>query len=167
MAKIGILIADLFEEREFIYPYYRLQEAGHEVVVIGPEVKTFHGKSGFPFKAHLSAAAVKAEDLSGLVIPGGFAPDHMRRSGPMVELVKALNRRNRPIAAICHAGWMLISADIVRGRQVTGYHSIRIDLINAGATFVDDAPVVDGNLVTAREPRDIPVWMAAFLEKLG
>lgn len=166
MAKIGILIADLFEEREFIYPYYRLQEAGHEVVVIGPEVKTFHGKTGFPFKAHLSAAAVKADDLAGLVIPGGFAPDHMRRSRPMIDLVKEMNRLRRPIAAICHAGWLLVSADVVRGRQVTGYHSIRIDLINAGAIFVDDAPVVDGNLITAREPKDLPVFMKAFLEKL-
>ncbi len=164
MKRIGILLADLFDEREFIYPYYRVLEAGHQAVVVGPEAREYRGKSGLAWKAEVSAQ--EALPLDGLLIPGGFAPDYLRRSPEVLALVRTLDAQRRPLGAICHAGWVLISAKVVKGRKVTGFASIREDLENAGGLYQEAGVVVEGHLVTAQGPKDLPQFMGAFLSLL-
>ena len=120
-----------------------------------------------PGAADVAAADVKADDLAAVVVPGGFAPDLMRRDPAMVDLVAAVNAAGKPVAAICHAGWVLISAGIVKDRSVTSFHSIRVDMENAGGAWQDAEVVVDGNLITSRHPGDLPAFMVALLEQLG
>ncbi|WP_038040854.1 type 1 glutamine amidotransferase domain-containing protein [Thermus tengchongensis] len=165
MERIGILLADLFDEREFLYPYYRVQEAGYTPVVLGPEAREYRAKSGLSWKAE--AGAQEAPALRGLLIPGGFAPDYLRRSPEVLSLVRRVAEEGKPIGAICHAGWVLVSAGLVRGRRVTGFPSIRDDLENAGGLYQEAGVVVDGNLVTAQGPKDLPGFMRAFLDLLG
>jgi len=162
--KVGILIEEIFDEREFIYPYYRVQESGLEPVVIGPESRAYKAKSGWMARADVAAHEVKAAELAGLIIPGGYAPDRLRRSADVLELVRAIDEAGKPLAAICHAGWVLISAGVIKGRRLTGYHSIKDDLVNAGADYVDEPLVISGNLITSRGPADLPVWVRAFAE---
>lgn len=165
MKRVGILLADLFDEREFLYPYYRVQEAAYTPVVIGPEAREYRAKTGFSWKAEVSAREVP--ELAGLLIPGGFAPDYLRRSPEVLALVRRVAEEGRPLGAICHAGWVLISAGLVRGRRVTGFSSIRDDLENAGGLYQEAGVVVDGNLVTAQGPKDLPGFVLAFLELLA
>ncbi len=168
MSKIGILIEDYFDEREVIYPYYRVMEAGFEPVVIGPRVGSYHGKTNFTFEAKVSATEVSAEDFEGLIIPGGFAPDRIRRFKAMTDLVAEINQAKKPLGAICHAGWVLISAGVAKDRTMTGFSSIREDLENAGAIYLEDQRVVvDGNLVTAQHADDSPAFMVEFVKLLG
>ncbi|AAS81927.1 type 1 glutamine amidotransferase domain-containing protein [Thermus thermophilus] len=161
MRRIGILLADLFDEREFLYPYYRVQEAGYAPMVLGPEAREYRAKSGFAWKAE--AAAGEAPPLEGLLIPGGFAPDYLRRSPEVLALVRKVAEEGKPLGAICHGPWVLVSAGLVRGRKVTGFFSIRDDLENAGGLYREEGVVVDGNLVTAQGPKDLPAFMRAFL----
>ena len=165
--KIAILIADLFNDSELIYPYYRVQEAGYQAVLVGPEVGEYRSKIGLPMKSDLAATDVRPEDFAGLVIPGGYAPDYLRRSSAILSLVKAFDRDLKPIAAICHAGWVIISAGILDGRNVTGTMAIKDDLVNAGGIYHDEAVVIDRNLITSRKPEDLPSFMKAFLETLA
>jgi len=167
MKPVVILIEDLFNEHELLYPYYRVQEAGYPALLTGPEARVYKSKAGLAMRAEAAAGEVDPKEVLGLVVPGGYAPDRLRRHKEVLDLVRAVDAAKKPIAAICHAGWVLISAGIVRGRRLTGYFSIKDDLINAGAVFLDEAPVVDGNLVTARGPGDIPRWLPPFLELLG
>ncbi len=162
--KVGILLEELFDEREFIYPFYRVQEDGLEPVVIGPESRAYKAKSGWMARAGVAAHEVDADDLAGLLIPGGYAPDRLRRSEAVLALVRAIDEAEKPLAAICHAGWVLISAGVVRGRRLTGYFSIKDDLTNAGAAYVDEPLVTSENLITSRGPADLPVWARAFVE---
>lgn len=164
MKRIGILLADLFDEREFLYPYYRVQEAGYAPVVIGPEAREYRAKSGFAWRAEVGAK--EAPQVVGLLIPGGFAPDYLRRSPEVLALVRRVAEEGKPIGAICHAGWVLVSAGLLRGRRVTGFFSIRDDLVNAGGLYQEAGVVVDGNLVTAQGPKDLPGFVRAFLERL-
>jgi protease I len=164
---IGIFTEDHFDDREFIYPYYRVQEAGFEPLVIGPEVKAYRSKEGLEVEAEAAAAEVKADELAGLIVPGGYAPDRMRRHPAMLEIVRTVDAAKRPLGSICHAGWVLISARVVKGRRLTGHPSTRDDLENAGAHYHEDRIVTDGNLVTAQHYRDLPGFMAAYLEVLG
>lgn len=165
--KIAILIEDMFNVFEFWYPYYRLKEEGAEVMVVGSgRTDVFTGKPGTECKADVPAAEVTAEDFDGVVIPGGYAPDMMRRYPAMVNLVKEMNQKNKLVAAICHAGWMLASADILGNRKVTSFFAIKDDLVHAGANWVDQGVVVDGNLITSRTPDDLPVFMKAIIEYL-
>ncbi|AYY15576.1 type 1 glutamine amidotransferase [Actinobacteria bacterium YIM 96077] len=162
--QIGILIADLFDEQEFIYPFYRVQEAGFAVTVIGSHAEhTYRSKAGFPKTSDAAAVGFEAATLDGLIVPGGFAPDYMRRDGAMLSLVAAVDDAAKPLGAICHAGWVLISAGVAKGRQLTGYSSTRDDLVNAGASYSDERVVTDGNLVTAQHYVDLPGFTAAFL----
>ena len=165
--RIGVLAAPLFEESELIYPYYRLLEAGHDVALIGSEKTTYRGKNGVEITADVSVGDVDPDDLDGVVIPGGFSPDHMRRDERMIELVRSIGGSGRPVAAICHAGWVLASAGLAEDRRLTSYPSIKDDLVNAGAKWVDEEVVVDGNVVTSRRPADLPAFMRAFLELIG
>jgi protease I len=158
----------MYNEFEFWYPYYRLKEAGADVVVVGTgKTEGYHSKAGLPAQEDINAAKATAADFDGVVIPGGFAPDLMRRSDDMVNLVKDLNTQGKVVAAICHAGWMIASAEIVNGRKLTSFFSIKDDLIHAGASWVDEEVVVDGNLITSRMPDDLPVFMKAVISALG
>jgi protease I len=166
--KILILVETFYNEFEFWYPFYRLKEAGAQVTVVGSgSADTYTSKAGLPVKADTSADQVAVADYDGVVIPGGYAPDHMRRYPAMVELVKGFAEAGKLVAAICHAGWMLVSADIIRGRTVTSYFSIKDDLVNAGGNWVDQEVVVDGSLVTSRTPDDLPAFMRATIGVLG
>jgi protease I len=162
--KILILVETLYNELEFWYPYYRLQEAGAQVTVVGSgSADEYKSKAGLPVRVDTSIDKVVAAEYDGVVIPGGYAPDHMRRYPAMVDLVKGLAGSGKLVAAICHAGWMLVSADIIRGRRVTSYFSIKDDMVNAGGEWVDEAVVVDGALVTSRTPDDLPAFMRAII----
>lgn len=169
MAKrVAILIEEMYNEYEFIYPYYRMLEAGCEVTVVGTgRLKSYPGKSGLPAEETISAVNADPAGFDAVIIPGGFAPDFMRRDPAMVNLVREVYNRGGVVAAICHGGWMLASAGIVKGKQVTSFFAIKDDMINAGAEYLDREVVVDGNLVTSRMPGDLPAFCRAILEKLG
>jgi len=165
--KIIILVERMFNDQEFWYPYYRLKEAGAEVVVVGSEsADQYSGKSGTQIKVDTNADEILSSQFDGIIIPGGYAPDHMRRYPAMVNLVKDLFEAGKVVAAICHAGWMLASADILEGRTVTSFFAIKDDLIHAGAHWVDEEVVVDGKLITSRKPDDLPAFMKAVIHNL-
>lgn len=166
--KIIVLIEEMFNDHEFWYPYYRLKEAGAEVVVVGSgSADTYKGKSGTVGKPDMSVDQVNAADFDGIIIPGGYAPDMMRRHPKMVQLVKSIFEAGKVVAAVCHAGWMLASAEILEGRTVTSFFAIKDDLVHAGATWVDEEVVVDGNLITSRTPDDLPAFMRAIIKEIG
>ena len=168
MANVAFLLADKFEDSEFRVPYDRLQDAGHEITVIGIEAgKEVEGKQGKEtFTPEATPDQVNASDFDALVIPGGYAPDKLRMDKGVVKFVKDISSSDKPVAAICHAGWLLAEADLVDGRTMTSYPSIRTDLINAGAEWVDEEVVVDGNLITSRDPDDLDAFCSAIIEAL-
>src|ERR687885_1559351 len=162
-----ILAADLFEDMELLYPLYRLREEEIDVVVAGLTPDPVTGKKGHgPVPVDTTVDEVDAGGFDALVIPGGFAPDKLRRSPAVLSLVESFNAASKPIAFICHAGWVPISAGIVKGRRATSVGAIRDDMVNAGADWVDEACVVDGNLISARTPADLGPWMKALLAAL-
>ncbi|MGH3992182.1 MAG: type 1 glutamine amidotransferase domain-containing protein [Pseudonocardiaceae bacterium] len=167
MATIAFILAGLYEDSEFTEPWQRLQEAGHHTAVIGQqrgaEVK---GKKGHSTVTDLAIAEAQADEFDALVIPGGYSPDKLRVDEDMVAFTRQLVQSGKPVAAICHAGWMLAEADVARNRRVTSVRNIRTDLINAGADWVDEEVVVDGNLITSRTPADLPAFCHALLEQL-
>jgi protease I len=165
---VAILVEDLYQELEVWYPLLRLKEAGAEVLVVGSgSAKQHKSTLGYPIEVDKYAHDVKAEEFDAVVIPGGYAPDLMRRYPAMVSLVRDASQQGKVVAAICHGGWMLASADVVRGRKVTAFFSIKDDLVNAGATFVDERVVVDENLITSRKPEDLPAFCRALCLSLG
>ena len=165
--KVLVLAADLFEDMELLYPVYRLREEEVEVTIAGLTTDEVTGKKGHgPVKVDATVDDVDPSSFDGLVIPGGFAPDKLRRSKQVLSLVDAFNVAGKPIAFICHAGWVPISAGIVKGRRATSVDAIRDDMVNAGADWVDEACVVDGNLISARTPADLGPWMKALLAAL-
>jgi protease I len=165
--RVGILIEEFYQELEVWYPLLRLREAGAEAFTIGMEAgQVYKSKLGYPVKADYGISDVTPMDLAALIIPGGWAPDLMRRHPSYVNMVREMNALGRPIAAICHAGWMLCSAGIVKNRRATCFFSIKDDLINAGAHYVDEPVVVDGNLITSRVPDDLPAFCREILKKL-
>lgn len=166
--KVIILVENVYNDREFWYPYYRLKEAGAEVLVVGPEVGIIYtGASGIQVKSEAAAGRLKAKEFDGLVIPGGYAPDHMRRHPSMVKLVKDMVEADKIVAAICHAGWMLASADVIKGKTVTSFFAIKDDIIHAGANYVDQEVSIDGNIITSRTPDDLPAFMKAIIAALS
>ena len=158
--KIAILVDALYQELEVWYPYYRFQEAGAEVILVGPEAgATYGSKLGYPACAAKSFDEVKAADFDGVVIPGGFAPDGIRRYAAANQFVADLNSSNKLVASICHGGWVLCSAGgMLKGRKATGFLAIKDDMVNAGAKWEDAEVVVDRNLVTSRKPGDLPAF---------
>lgn len=167
MKKILSYVADLFDEKELFYPAIRMKEEGFEVVFAGPEAQEYTGKAGMKQKADISFKDINADEYEGLLIPGGYSPDKVRVHEAALEAVRRFNEQGKPIAMICHAGWVGASAGIVKGRKMTSTKSIKDDMVNAGANWVDEAPVVDGNLVTGRNPDDLHSYMASFIQLLG
>ena len=162
--KVAIPVESMFNTFEFWYPYYRLKEAGAAVTVVGSgSAETYTGKPGTEVKVDVNIEQVSAADFDGIVVPGGYAPDIMRRYPKMVQLVKDLFEDDKVVAAICHAGWMLASAKILTGKKVTSFFAIKDDLVHAGAEWVDEEVVVDGNLITSRTPDDLPAFMRAVI----
>ena len=164
----AVLVEKFYEDLELWYPVMRLREAGFDVKIVGPKAgETYASKHGYPAKSDVAAADVRAEDLDLVVIPGGYSPDHMRRTPAMVELVAKAAGLGKVVAAICHGPWMLCSARCIKDRNVTGFFAIRDDVENAGGVW-KDAPVVrDGNLVTSRTPDDLPAFMQGIFAALG
>lgn len=168
MKTILALVDDIYEDLELWYPRLRLEEEGWKVVVAGPKAGTvYHGKHGYPCRADIDIGDVDDPlAYDALLVPGGFAPDKLRRDGNVLEIVRAMDAARRPIAFICHAGWILISARVLRGRRATSTVGIRDDMANAGATWLDQALVVDGHLISSRTPADLPVFAAALVRAL-
>ena len=168
MARIAMLLDDLFEDAEFRVPYDRLRKAGHEVVVVGKEAgKEVAGKQGKEkVTTERASRDVSVDDFDAVVIPGGYSPDHLRTDIKMVGLTREAFLRGKPLAAVCHAPWMLVEADVADGHTVTSWPSIKTDLINAGARWVDREVVEDGNLITSRNPGDLEAFSDAILRQL-
>jgi protease I len=165
--RVVILVENMFNDLEFWYPFYRLKEAGADVVVAGSGSSgKYTGKSGTETMVDTNVGELKAMDFDGIVIPGGYAPDIMRRYPEMVNLVRDIHNEGKVVAAICHAGWMLASAEVVEGRTITSFFAIKDDLVHAGAKWVDGEVVVDGNLITSRKPDDLPAFMRAIIDAL-
>ena len=164
--RVAILVEDLYQDQEVWYPYYRLKEAGVEALLVGTDKKEFKSKYGYPITADVTIDAVSARQCDAVIIPGGYAPDILRRFPAVIRLVQDMHREGRLIAAICHAGWVLCSADVVRGKTVTCFSAIKDDLVNAGATYVDTEVVRDGHLITSRTPDDLPAFMRVLLDAL-
>ncbi|TVR35153.1 MAG: type 1 glutamine amidotransferase [Nitriliruptor sp.] len=165
--RVLVFAADLFEDSELLYPVLRLKEEQVEVVVASPDGQAVTGKKGHgPFPVDASVEDVSADDFDAVVIPGGFAPDALRRSEKVLDLVRAFDAADKPIAFICHAGWVPISAGIIRGRRATSFSAIRDDMVNAGCDFEDAPIVVDGNLISSRHPGDLGPWLRGIIDAL-
>lgn len=167
MKKVIILVENGFEDREFMYPFYRLQEAGFTVRIVGPKAKeTYRGEYGLPVESHYSPDEISIEEFEGVIIPGGRAPDRMRINNGLVKIVRDAFQMGKIIAAICHGAQLLIEADVLRGKRATCYKSVAKDLKNAGGVYEDSPVVVDGMLVTSRFPADLPEFSKAILKLL-
>jgi protease I len=165
--RVLVLAADLFEDIELLYPVHRLAEEGVAVTIAGISTDPVTGKKGHgPVAVDMTVDEVNARDFDALIIPGGFAPDKLRRSKAVLDLVRDFHNAEKPVAFICHAGWVPISAGIVKGRRATSVDAIRDDMVNAGVDWVDEPTVVDGNLISARTPADLGPWMKAILAAL-
>jgi protease I len=165
--RIAILVDQSYQELEVWYPLLRFIEAGAKVICIGPEKgKSYPSKLGYPVVADLSYAEAKADDYDGVIAPGGWAPDYIRRSKHAIDFVKAINAQGKLCAAICHGPWVLCSADAFRGKRATSFIAVKDDVVNAGAIWEDAEVVIDGNLVTSRKPEDLPAFCKACGEVL-
>ena len=164
--KVALLAENLYEDLELWYPYYRLKEAGYEVRIVGPEKKTYYSKHQYPAEADLSIEEVRVDDFIGVIIPGGYAPDYLRRSSKILNFVRKLFEKNCLVAMICHAAWVPISAGILNEKDATCVFAIKDDLINAGANYLDQEVVADHNLVSSRTPKDLPAFLPAILKVL-
>lgn len=167
MANIVIVIENDFEDMEALYPYYRMQEAGHRVVVVGQRAATYVSKHGYPLKAEKTPSEIRINEFKALIIPGGQAPDRMRILPDMVNLVGSAVDGGLVVAAICHGAQVLIEANGVKGKKATCYISVKTDLINAGAMYIDAPVVVDGKLITSRHPGDLPDFCRKIIEAVG
>ena len=166
--RVAVLAEDHYENLELWYPVLRLREAGAQVTIVGPKAgEAYKSKEGYPAKADLSMDDARAADFDAVIVPGGYAPDRMRRHQPMLTLVREAFQSGKVVAAICHAGWVPISAGIVKGRTMTCVSAIKDDVINAGANYVDREVVVDGNLISSRTPPDLPAFCREIVKALG
>ncbi len=166
--RVVCLLEEEFEDLELWYPVYRAREEGAEVVYAAPEKgQLYHGKYGVPATSNISFAEMEAQEWDGMLVPGGWAPDKLRRYAEVLNTVRRLDEQKRVIGQICHAGWVLISAKILKGRRVTSTPGIRDDMENAGAEWLNEAVVVDGHIVSSRRPPDLPEYAKAFCDVLA
>ncbi|KPJ57687.1 MAG: glutamine amidotransferase [Planctomycetes bacterium DG_23] len=165
--KVVVLAEDDYEDLELWYPALRLREAGAEVTIAGPAKKHYKSKHGYPAASQAKIVDLNPEDYDGVIVPGGYAPDKLRRHKEVLDFVKAMNDAGKPVAAICHGGWVPVSAGIVSGKRMTCYVAIKDDVQNAGAKYVDEPVVTDGNLITSRFPDDLPHFCKAIIAALG
>lgn len=164
---VAVLVEQQYQELEVWFPYYRLKETGANVLLVGPEAgKSYPSKLGYPAKSDLASKDVAASELDGIVIPGGFAPDFFRRDPATIQLVKDVVAKGKVVAAICHGPWLLCSTTALKGKRATCFFAIKDDVINAGAHYVDEETVVDGNIITARKPDDLPAFTLAVIRAL-
>jgi len=163
---IALLVEDLYQDQEVWYPFYRLKEAGAEVLVVGTNKKEFKSKYGYPILADVTVEKVSAKQFDAVIVPGGYAPDLLRRFPAVIKLVKEMDQQGRLIAAICHGPWVLCSADVLRGKTATCFFAIKDDVMNAGAKYVDRDVVRDANVITARKPDDLPAFLRTIIEAL-
>ncbi len=160
-----VLVEQQYQEMEVWYPVYRLREAGCKVTLVGPEAgQNYPSKLGYPARSDKAASSVKADDFDLLVVPGGFAPDYLRRHEAVLRLVGGMAEQGKVVAAICHGPWVLCSTQALKGKRATCFFAIKDDVQNAGATYVDAEVVRDGNLITSRKPDDLPAFLTAILQ---
>jgi len=164
--RMALLIEDMYNEFEFWYPYYRMKEAGAQVTVVGTGAKEYHSKIGLPAPGGTKAEDVSAADFDAVIIPGGYGPDRLRRYPAVLKLVRESFEQGKVVAAICHAGWVLVSAGILKGKKATCVPAIKDDIINAGANYVDQEVVRDGHLITSRVPDDLPAFCREIIMSL-
>ena len=161
----AVLVEQLYQEMEVWYPVYRLREAGCTVTLVGPEAdRSYPSKLGYPARSDRAAKDVSPADFDVLVIPGGFAPDYLRRSDAILKLVRGMAEQGKVVAAICHGPWVLCSTQALKGRKVTCFSSIKDDVINAGGNYVDAEVIRDGNLITSRKPDDLPAFLQTIIQ---
>lgn len=166
--RVAILVEDLYQDQEVWYPFYRLQEEGVRVTVVGSgRLKEYTSKFGYPISEGLKIQDAKPADFDGLIVPGGYAPDWMRRNPAFASFVRKMVGHKKPTGVICHGAWILASAGVLKGRKVTCFFAIKDDVMNAGATYLDQEVVQDGCLITSRKPDDLPAFMRAFLKTLS
>ena len=166
--KVIQIVSDDFEDLELWYPVLRLREEGAHVLIVGEEANvTYIGKYGVPIESDKAFRDIKPDEYDALLVPGGWSPDKLRRYEEVLEMTRAMDRNQKPIGQICHAGWVLISAGILKGKTVTSTPGIKDDMMNAGATWLNEAVVVDGHLVSSRRPPDLPDYMREFIKVLA
>lgn len=166
--RIAVLVDNMYQDLEVWYPYLRFKEAGAEVVSVGAKAgETYTSKHGYPMVCELSYDQALADEFDGVVVPGGYAPDIIRRHAKAVKFVKDMDAQGKLVAAICHAGWVLCSAGVFKGRRATCFFAIKDDVVNAGALYEDAEVVVDRNLVTSRKPEDLPAFCSAAIRVLA
>ncbi|MDT4901404.1 MAG: protease [Pseudonocardiales bacterium] len=166
-ARVAVLVENMYQELELWYPVLRLREAGVEVTIVGPIAgEVYASKLGYPAVAEAGIDDVTADDFDAVVVPGGFSPEYLRRNPAIVDLVRSIDARGDTVAAICHAGWLLATADIVQGRKVTSVPVIKDDVIHAGGEWQNEPVVVDGNLITSQLPNDLPAFLLEIINSL-
>ncbi len=166
--KVAILVEQDYQDQEVWYPYFRLTEEQADISVVAPKAKTVYpSKNGYPITSTTASSAALRKKFDAVVIPGGWAPDFLRRDPSMAKIVKKVHDAGGIVAAICHGGWMLVSADILKGRKVTSFFAIKDDMAAAGAKWVDKETVQDGNIITARKPDDLPKFVRTLIDALA
>ena len=167
--KVAILAENGYEELELWYPYYRMIEEGAtEVLIVSGTSNKYVGKKGnYPVIVDKNINEVDSKEFDALIIPGGWAPDNLRRHQKIIDFTREIFEQNKTVAAICHAGSLLVSANVLNGKTATCFMAIKDDMINAGINFVDEAVVIDGNLVTSRTPQDLPAFCKGIITTLS
>ncbi|MFD1019173.1 type 1 glutamine amidotransferase domain-containing protein [Thalassobacillus hwangdonensis] len=166
--KVIALVSDEFEDLELWYPVLRLREEGATVDIVGKDAKQeYIGKYGVPVTSDYAFTDIDVEEYDGILVPGGWSPDKLRRFPEVLSFIKHMDEHKKPIGQICHAGWVLISADILKGRNVTSTPGIKDDMVNAGANWFDEPVVEDGHIISARRPPDLPPYAKAFADCLA
>lgn len=165
--RIAILVDNVYQDQEVWYPYFRFKEAGADVVTVAAKAgETYTSKHGYPIKSDITYESARAADFDGVVVPGGYAPDIIRRYSAANRFVHDMDKQGKMVAAICHGPWVLCSAEMLKGRRATCFFAIKDDVVHAGAKYEDAEVVVDGNLVTSRKPEDLPAFCRASIEVL-